>query len=925
RKLQALCDVGDAWSKHIAGKGTKQNWPDVTAARALVGEVAAARTRIVKRATDELLRHFLVLLARYVLDSADARRVAGTLEFHDLLVLARAMLRTSEAARAALHRRYRYVLLDEFQDTDPLQIELAVLVATAVSDPAAERWSVLEVEQGRLFFVGDPKQSIYRFRRADIGLFLEARDRFGDGGGLARLTANFRTVAPVLDWVNGLFATLMPAEIDGRQPAYEPLRPMRAGDSGVDHRPLLLGGPHPDPKVKAAELRVAEAADVAATVADIVARPEAWPVAAEDGGPDGAGWRPACLADVTILLPARTSLPYLRDALDRASIPYRLATGTLVYDTQEVRDVLSVLRAVDDPSDELALVAALRSPLYACSDVELYRYRRAGGRWDLRAEPPGTPGDAQPVQQALRHLRSLWEQRWWRSPLQLVEQVLAERHGFLLAFGAKRPTDVWRRLRFLADQARAFEDAGGGGLRAFLDWAALQGADGAAVHEPVLPETDEDAVRIMTMHGAKGLEFPITILSGMTTAAGGTRRGVSVLWSEDGQPELRLSQALATEFHEPRADLEAEMDRHEKLRLLYVAATRARDHLVVSCHHKAGAGSSRNEPPTRSYGQIVWDYHADDGTALARRADPATGPVGAIGPARSVAGEPVAAAPVAAPAVSPLDSLSARRAWEAERETLLAPHRASRVWSATAVVARAAELVGAAAPDAGVGADPDGPDADIDADIDAELAPIVAPAPTPMRHRGRAGSAVGRAVHATLQALDLRRPGQVRAQVVQQCAIEAIDELADTVEALVRSALGSDAVQLLAAHPHHKELYVAAPVGPRVIEGYVDLLVEGPDGLVVVDYKTDGVRSEAEVDAKLQHYELQAAAYAVALEEVTGMAVRECRFVFCRSGGAVERTVADLPAAKQRVRAVLGADGGAGRFERTPSAPPPTR
>jgi ATP-dependent helicase/nuclease subunit A len=123
---------------------------------------------------------------------------------------------------------------------------------------------------------------------------------------------------------------------------------------------------------------------------------------------------------------------------------------------------------------------------------------------------------------------------------------------------------------------------------------------------------------------------------------------------------------------------------------------------------------------------------------------------------------------------------------------------------------------------------------------------------------------------------------------------------------MVRSALASDALELARRHPHHKELYVAAPIGERVVEGYVDLLVETPGGLVVIDYETDTVASEAEVDAKLDHYELQGAAYAVALEATTGARVAECRFVFCRPRGAIERSVDDLDAARQRVRAQLG-------------------
>jgi ATP-dependent helicase/nuclease subunit A len=153
--------------------------------------------------------------------------------------------------------------------------------------------------------------------------------------------------------------------------------------------------------------------------------------------------------------------------------------------------------------------------------------------------------------------------------------------------------------------------------------------------------------------------------------------------------------------------------------------------------------------------------------------------------------------------------------------------------------------------------------------------------------------------------LDLADPRDVDAHVRRQCDLEAIPDKVPTVAALVRSALASSAVRLAAAHPHHKELYVAAPVGLRVVEGYVDLLVETPDGLVVVDYKTDSASSEAEIDAKLAAYELQGASYAAALEAVTGQKVVDVRFVFCKSSGAIERSLRDVAGAVARVRSTL--------------------
>ena len=179
RKLARLADASrNPWTGGRGGKAAAWNG-DAKAAKAVVAAVNTAVEAVIARTADDVLRPLLVLVCREVLDAAEARRADGGLEFHDLLVLARDLLRTNAEARDRLHERYTHILLDEFQDTDPIQIELAILIAASVQGDPPTAWHELEVDEGRLFFVGDPKQSIYRFRRADIGLFLEARDRFG--------------------------------------------------------------------------------------------------------------------------------------------------------------------------------------------------------------------------------------------------------------------------------------------------------------------------------------------------------------------------------------------------------------------------------------------------------------------------------------------------------------------------------------------------------------------------------------------------------------------------------------------------------------------------------------------------------------------------------------------------------------------------
>jgi ATP-dependent helicase/nuclease subunit A len=862
-----LLAAGGGW--RLGHLGRAEAWSgDAKAARAAVAAVEEVRAELVAEACHEVLVRLTSLVAADLLEAAEHRRSEGRLQFHDLLVLAKRLLETSAEARDALHRRYTRLLLDEFQDTDPLQIHLAVLIAASITGLAPDRWEDAEVPEGRLFFVGDPKQSIYRFRRADIELFLAARDRFGSGDATQRLSSNFRTVAPVIEWINALFADLMPAEVPTMQPAYEPLHAVRTPPDGCDARPVLLGGPHEG--LRASEIRAAEASEVAAVLDHIRRHPDLWPVGDAD---EPGGWRPARLGDVTILIPTRTELTALEQALRDRHLPFHLATGTLIFESQEVRDAVAVLEAVADPSDELALVASLRSPLYGCSDVDLAEFHAAGGRWELHRLPPESLAPDHPVIEALTHLRSLWERRWWEPTSTLLTRLLRERAAAVLAFGDERPAEVWSRLRYLVDQVRMFEESGGGDLRQLLQWAELQRSETVTVHQPVASDGATDAVSVMTIHGAKGLEFPITVLSGMSARPPAPVRGANVIFEPDGPPGVALRKGVATRNHRHLAELETDMATHERLRLLYVAATRARDHLIVSCHH-GGA----------SFARTVWDTAQAHPETWRRPPGPTS-----VEPAPATHGEgwPTATAP-------PVPSGADRDAWAAQRAEVLAQQGRRRVISATAV-ARQVSGVALAEEDTPVDPTIGGP---LDHDDSA------AGRSEPARRRGRAGTAIGRAVHATLQLVDLHHPATLQVEATRQAHLEAIPELAGVVADMARSALEADAVR--SARRYHREVYVAAPVGDHVLEGYVDLLVEGPGGLVVVDYKTDTVRSETEVDEKLAGYELQGAAYAVALEATTGLPVVACRFVFCRPAGVIEREVSDLPAAMARVRSALG-------------------
>ena len=375
--------------------------------------------------------------------------------------------------RASAAQRWRRLFLDEFQDTDPLQIELAVLITSAAADAGARDWRDVPITPGGLAVVGDPQQSIYRFRRADLRVYDDVRCSLDLDD--AMLVENFRSVPDIIEAVNSVFAALFADPEPGVQAAHVELHAHRDAIADWSSSVSVFGDAVDD---RVALIRDHEAHDVA-SILQAIKRDE-WPVV-EAGGTT----RPASYADVAILIPSRTVLPTIEDALEHAGIPVRVESQSLVFATAEIRDLVSILSAIDDPTDAISVVAALRSPAFGCTDAELARYALCGGRWDYRVAASTTPegiSETHPVVVGLRALHGFWDQRWWRSVSQVVEAVVRERSLLELAVARRRPRDHWRRTRWFLDQAHAWDDAGGSTLRGFVEWAREQAEEQRARH-----------------------------------------------------------------------------------------------------------------------------------------------------------------------------------------------------------------------------------------------------------------------------------------------------------------------------------------------------------------------------------------------------------------------------------------------------------
>jgi ATP-dependent helicase/nuclease subunit A len=778
-------------------------------ANAIAGKLKDTLASLRARALGQLIP----LVVGFVRTDATERARRGMITFDDLIVRVRDLLANNADAVRSLREQYDALLIDEFQDTDPLQVDIALAFAR---NPDTG-----DIESGRLFLVGDPKQSIYRFRRADMAIYSQARESIDQADGrFPSLALNHRSRAALLDWVNAVFASphlIGAGDRPAIQPPYTDIHPRYDHDlagPGVATIGDVVDG------ASAREARIEEARAIAAHC--LSATGGGWQI----WDPRIEGPRAAKLSDIAILIPTRSILPALERELPEAGVNYRVEGGSLVYRTQEVRDLTNCLTAIDDPADEVAVVGALRSPAFACSDVDLARHKAAGGRFNYLS--PDLADHTGPVADGLRVLATYHQDRHESSLAALVERFAAERS--LVETGVLDAGDrnSFRRVRFLVDQARTFEAAEPASLRAFIRWLENR-SDGRILDNEaaVLDAEDEDAVRITTVHGAKGLEYPIVFLAGLSWYPQDNRPPVYAVDRTSGDVAVcigtksRNSRFMLGEV-ESLAAIESDHALAEAARVLYVGATRARDHLIVSLYQGARAHSKSGAS------RLIESGASQHAPTLETRAPPRR----EVTPFEGVLVD------------LPPDGVDIAAA----RGKLVAESRRRRYTSATALK----DLIEAAR--------------------EEDTEPWA---------RGRGGTRLGRAVHAAIQALPWDADDDTIAAFSEAEAVaEAIPDRAADVARFVSRAFQSDAAGRARAAAHKlREVPFGVVLGNQTIEGFIDLLIDDGDAIEIVDWKTDRI-SAAQVEERLENYKLQAGLYVLGIEAATGRRVAEVTYFF---------------------------------------------
>ena len=503
----------------------------------------------------------------------------GFVSFDGLLVRSRNLLRDHLHVREKLKRQYRAILIDEFQDTDPIQYEILLYLAEQPGHSVKD-WRQVKLSPGKVFVVGDPKQSIYAFRRADIEAYLEVVEKIikAQDGVECRLTTNFRSNAGMLDVINGIFTSLIQAQ-ERIQPPYIAIHPAPgrrvAANSGLP-KVLIRKIVADDNEANAEKARRIEGESLARWLKEEVLDKIA---ILNSHGEQGY----AQPKDVAILLRKLIDIHDYLEPLRRHGIRYVVEGERHFYAAKEIIDAVNVFRAIESPHDRLALVGVLRSPLGGLTDRQIYELHRDQLLDYQKANDLGKNDLPPTLGELYRTLARLHEETRVMPIGDAIAHIFATLPIKLLAACSFHGEQAVANLEKLKEQAELLGREGLTTLKEAIRQLEQRVLDVKEEGESVLAEENVDAVRIMSIHKAKGLEFPIVVLAGSQSGTDGRQTSEEALFDwATGLAGLRVGPIadLAGVYIAEKARVRAE---EEQKRVFYVAMTRAREHLIVSC------------------------------------------------------------------------------------------------------------------------------------------------------------------------------------------------------------------------------------------------------------------------------------------------------------------------------------------------------
>lgn len=497
-----------------------------------------------------------------------AYREEGVLSFDDLIVKTRDLLQHNLYVRRVLKEKFDALFIDEFQDTDPIQGELLLFLAEEKSGTAS-RWQEVRLQPGKLFVVGDPKQSIYRFRGADITAYELFTDLIlKQGGEKCFLQTNFRSQPAIIQLANQVCTRAMVQET-AFQPAYVPIFTDKSTRTPAVE--WLFVQPAPQGKPTADDFRHNQAEQIARWIEEQVGV-----FTLQDG-------RKLAYSDIALLTRAGTTSHIYTSALRRHGILFHTQADKDFLRKQEINDLILFLRAVADPEDKIALAGVLRSPYGGLTDEQLYQVAQSGFSREFLAHHPQTATCMAQLERFNRLAGRV-------SLPVLMETILQETFLPEACAAAYEKEDVLARLGQFVTWARAYEAQGGGSLLSFLTQLQTRVAENPESFGIFSGDESADAVSLLTVHKSKGLEFPVVILADVSrkeTVSSAPPPAYLFSWQYNLYG-LRVGKVCDVNL----AFLEEEQKKHsrcEEIRILYVALTRAKEKLLLVGDGRCGA------------------------------------------------------------------------------------------------------------------------------------------------------------------------------------------------------------------------------------------------------------------------------------------------------------------------------------------------
>lgn len=519
------------------------------------------------------LRDLREAFREYLKNADDLKGKIGGIDFNDMIYAAYRLFRDhSDLAQGHFHDRYRYILVDEFQDTDPIQCKII--------------WTILgnlDEASDRLFIVGDPKQSIYLFRDADVALFKEMQEIIHKGlkGKIVPLDINFRSAPEIVYFVNYLFSQIFSSSSKPWEFGYDPLEVSseRINDHGSVE--LLLS-----PSAGGSQERAQKEAEMMARRIQNIIEIEKREIYWDKCKNKLSSSRPAQYSDVAILLQRRTNLYYIERALQKYGIPYHVSSGLGFYERQEIIDLFNLLKFLDNELDDIALYGVLRSPYFGISDGQLYKIAKPGiGSLWSRIRMGIRQNESVEVKQAVGLLED-WLSRAHLLPVaDLLHRIIESSKIYAVYGGLDDGDRIIANLEKFLQIARDAQKQGMTSITDFVSDLELLIEEVPMEGEGQIDAENENATKIMTVHASKGLEFPIVVIPEMASKGGRDHPMLMVdetlgigLRVPDPTNEYKLRDTFQLQILKARRDEKSEAERK---RLFYVATTRAKDHLIL--------------------------------------------------------------------------------------------------------------------------------------------------------------------------------------------------------------------------------------------------------------------------------------------------------------------------------------------------------